>query len=98
MKRETACDLLQVSRVKERETSKILAEALVKNADMKIRVNLLEEDYDDNAKVRRMICFYVQTIDNFIFLFTHHFYSTFLINRWLWQMLKLRSNMIIVKY
>ena len=70
MKRETACDLLQVSRVKERETSKILAEAHVKNTDMKIRVNLLEEDYDDNAKVRRMICFYVQTIKVLYYLLT----------------------------
>ena len=54
--------MLQVSRVKERETFKILAEAHVKNTDMKIRVNLLEEDYDDNAMVRRMICFYVQEV------------------------------------
>ena len=70
MKRVTACDLLQVSRVKERETSKILAEAHVKNTDMKIRVNLLEEDYDDNAKVRRIICLYVQNIEVYYYLLT----------------------------
>ena len=87
-----------MSRVKERETSKILAEALAKNTDMTKRVNLLEEDYDDNAKVRRMICFNVQIIDNFIIIYSPFLFYIILINRWLWQMLKLRSNMIIVKY
>ena len=50
-KRETACDLLQASRVKERETSNILAISHTKNADLTKRLQNLEEECDDEVEV-----------------------------------------------